>query len=107
MFIPVKPNYVVCKYNPREDLISRKIAMSKAWEPKLSQRFLEIAKESGANTVFIDCGVNIGVHSLFMAMNGVRVFGVDPLEENLLHVSCSLYVKKELLFMLAILIHTT
>ena len=48
MFPPLKPNYVVCKYNPREDLISHKIAMNNAWEPKLSQRFLEIAKESGA-----------------------------------------------------------
>ena len=44
--------------------------------------------------MFIDCGVNIGMHSLFMAVNGVRIFGVDPLEENLLHVSCALYVKK-------------
>ena len=48
MFPPLKPNYVVCKYNPREDLISRTIATQYAWEPKLSQRFLEIAKESGA-----------------------------------------------------------
>ena len=37
-------------------------------------------------------GVNIGVHSLFMAVNGVRVFAVDPLEENLLHVSSPFYV---------------
>jgi len=30
-----------------------------------------------------------------MAANGVRIFGVDPLDENLLHVSCTLiYVKK-------------
>ena len=48
MFPPLKPNYVVCEYNPREDLISHKIAINNAWEPKLSQRFLEIAKESGA-----------------------------------------------------------
>ena len=37
--------------------------------------------------MFVDIGVNIGVHSLFMAVNGIRIFGVDPYEENLLHVS--------------------
>ena len=37
--------------------------------------------------MFVDIGVNIGVHSLFMAMNGLKIFGVDPSEENLLHVS--------------------
>ena len=113
MFLPLQPNYVVCKYNPREDWISHNIAMSKSYEPKMSQRFLEMVKESGAeaeNTAFVDCGVNIGVHSLFMAVNGVRIFGVDPLEENLLHVSCTFYVKNHaeyLPLMLVIIIHST
>ena len=44
------------------------------------------------NLVFVDIGVNIGVHSLFMAANGIKVFGVDPSEENLLRVS----LKKQL-----------
>ena len=48
MFLPLQPNYVVCKYNPREDWISHNIAMSKSYEPKMSQRFLEMVKESGA-----------------------------------------------------------
>ena len=62
----------------------------KAWEPELAKQFLRSAHESGTalnNVVFVDCGINIGVHSLFMAANGIRIFGVDSLEENLLHVS--------------------
>ena len=69
----------------------------KAYEPKMSQRFLKVAHDSSTalkNVVFLDCGINIGVHSLFMAVNGIRIFGVDPLEENLLHVSLTSEMEK-------------
>lgn len=56
----LRPNYVVCKYNPREDWISHKIAMSKSYEPKMSQRFFEMVKESGVEAVFVDLGVMSG-----------------------------------------------
>ena len=59
-FSPLQPNYVVCKYNPREDWISHKIAMSKSYEPKMSQRFFEMVKESGVEAVFVDLGVMSG-----------------------------------------------
>ena len=82
---------MVCKYNPREDIyISQALVTKNAWEPEISQQFLRAAHDFGTvlnNVVFVDCGINIGVHSLFMAANGIRIFGVDPLEENLLHVS--------------------
>ena len=38
---------------------------------------------------FVDIGVNIGVHSLYMAMMGIDTFGVDPSEDNLMRVSLS------------------
>ena len=46
------------------------------------------------NMVFVDIGVNIGVHSLFMAVNGIKIFGVDPSEENLLRVSLEKHILK-------------
>lgn len=43
-----KPNYVVCKYNPKEDWISMIILVNGAYEPKLSQRFIEVTNDFGA-----------------------------------------------------------
>ena len=79
----------MCKYK-KGDYITDIMNKENAFEPVTSLRFLRAAHVSGAaldNVVFVDCGINIGVHSLFMAANGIRVFGIDPLEENLLHVS--------------------
>ena len=45
--------------------------------------------------VFVDIGVNIGVHSLYMAMMGIDTFGVDPSEDNLMRVSVSLGSAKD------------
>ena len=44
--------------------------------------------------VFVDIGVNIGVHSLYMAMMGIDTFGVDPSEDNLMRVSIPLSLQK-------------
>ena len=39
---------------------------------------------------FVDIGVNIGVHSLYMAMMGIDTFGVDPSQDNLMRVNIHL-----------------
>jgi hypothetical protein len=53
----------------------------------LCRVFLAALKEQGSNAVFLDCGINIGTHSLYMARNGYKTFGVDPLTANLVRVS--------------------
>ena len=61
-----------------------------AFEPRLAEQFRtafrESELESPNSTVFFDCGINIGSHALFLARNGCRVYGVDPIGENLLRV---------------------
>ncbi len=77
----------MCGYTYYQDfVISGSILQGRAYEPQMSLRFRDGHRE-WPESVFVDCGINIGVHSLYMAENGCRVYGVDPITPNLLRVS--------------------
>lgn len=61
----------------RNDVVSDSIRVNHSWEPEVS-RFL-----TQGNDTFVDIGAHIGVHSFFVAAEGISVVSVEPLLSNL------------------------
>lgn len=83
----INPNgvsYHVCIHDAEQDIyISDYINRGLAWEPILSGHIGSFLDQGGWNSVLVDIGANIGVHSLFAAKLGYRVVAVEPLDINL------------------------
>lgn len=83
----------MCGYPYEQDMfISGHMLLGHAWEPKMSERFQQafLQGNSSNDMVFVDFGINVGAHGLFMLQSGCRVFGVDPITTNLLRVKIAL-----------------
>ncbi|XP_059085523.1 uncharacterized protein LOC131882406 isoform X2 [Tigriopus californicus] len=83
----INPNgvpYHVCIHKIEEDIyISDSIRNGWSWEPILSRHIGSFLDQGGWNSILVDIGANIGIHSLFAAKLGHRVFAVEPLDVNL------------------------
>ncbi len=71
--------------DPRDPFITVHYLQSQSWEPQLTEIFEKIftnfnSHKLSANdgAVFIDCGANIGLHSMKAAQIGYEVFAFEP-----------------------------
>jgi hypothetical protein len=69
--------------------ISGGILKSGKWEPGISLTIRDIISNHGnKDTLVLDVGANLGVHGLYVANLGFRVWAVEPQERNLIKVHC-------------------
>ena len=88
----IYPSILVVKKNgkrifldPRDPYITVHYLLNLSWEPQLTSVFTRVFQEfksghSGLNSraIFIDCGANVGLHSLSAAELGYEVFAFEP-----------------------------
>ena len=69
--------------------ISGGILQSGKWEPGISLTIRDILLNHGNEDILVlDVGANLGVHGLYVANMGFRVWAVEPQEKNLIKVYC-------------------
>ena len=57
------------------------------WETGISLMLSEIlSKNANPDALFLDIGANLGIHGLYMARLGYRVWAIEPQENNLIKV---------------------
>jgi len=85
-FIGAK-DFLCCTHNEK-DYISRQIASGKTWEPTVAAAIALLCND---DTLFVDIGANIGLHSFTAAICGAKVisFEAHPLTCKLLERSIS------------------
>ena len=92
MFLWPKPQFTICVYEEHEDKwVSGEILSSGTWEPGISQILGDILmNHTNSDTLVLDIGANLGIHGLYAAKLGHRVWAVEPQERNLIKVSNSI-----------------
>ena len=65
--------------------------MNGYWEPNVSiiiRKLLELVDSSKQKrpTVFLDVGANLGIHGLYAANLGYRVWSVEPQQQNIVKI---------------------
>ena len=57
------------------------------WETGISLMISDIlSKYANSDALFLDVGANLGIHGLYMARLGYRVWAIEPQENNLIKV---------------------
>ena len=57
------------------------------WETGISLIISEIlSKYTNPDAIFLDIGANLGIHGLYIARLGYRVWAIEPQEKNLIKV---------------------
>ena len=89
MFLWPKPRFTICVYEEHEDKwVSGEILSSGTWETGISQILGDILmNRTNSDTLVLDIGANLGIHGLYAAKLGYRVWAVEPQEKNLIKVS--------------------
>ena len=84
-----QPKFTICVYEKHEDKwISGSILSSGKWEPGISLTISDILmRRANIDTLVLDIGANLGIHGLYAAKLGHRVWAVEPQERNLIRVS--------------------
>ena len=84
----LKPHFIICVYEKSEDTwISRSILEEGMWEEGISITIRDIlSKHSNQDILVLDVGANLGIHGLYAAKLGYRVWAVEPQEKNLIKV---------------------
>ena len=92
MFCSPKPQFTICVYEEHEDKwVSGEILSSGTWETGISQILGDILmNRTNSDTLVLDIGANLGIHGLYAAKLGHRVWAVEPQERNLIKVSNSI-----------------
>jgi len=99
----IHPSILVVKQNgrrifldPRDPDITIHYLLNLSWEPQVTSVFTKVFQvfksghpESSLRTIFVDCGANVGLHSLSAAELGYEVFAFepDPLTFKFLHLN--------------------
>ena len=61
------------------------------WEPGISITISNIlSKHAKPDTLVLDVGANLGIHGLYAAQLGHRVWAIEPQERNLIKVRFSI-----------------
>ena len=89
--IPFQPSFTICVYEVQNDtFVSREIIDSGWFEPQISIFLKELLtiwpNTNTSKTVVLDVGANLGIHGLYMAKLGYRVWAIEPQEINLTKV---------------------
>ena len=80
----------ICTYPADVDnYVSVSLQTINQWEGPMVDKLTSFVR-ARPGLIFLDLGCNIGTYTLSMAHNGVKVFAVDPIIENLKLVSLSL-----------------
>ena len=76
-------------YRRSEDVhVSGSILSTGSWEKNISKIIkMLLNKYVHKSTVFLDIGANLGIHSLYAAKLGFKVWAVEPQQSNLLKVN--------------------
>ena len=73
----------LCLYPEGRDLISDTVRSSGHWESDITNVIAKALRMAPGNSVFLDVGANLGVHSLSVAAMGYPVWAVEPVRSNL------------------------
>ena len=85
-----QPEFIICVYEANEDhFVSNSILHHGTWETGISITIKMLLEHAGPNTLFLDIGANLGIHSLYAAKLGYRVVSIEPQENNLIKVNIS------------------
>ena len=87
--IKFQPSFTICVYGNQEDrVISKSVLSSGKWEPGISLTIYDILlRHADLEALFVDVGANLGIHGLYAAKLGYRVWAVEPQERNLIKVT--------------------
>ena len=79
-------------YEKHEDKwISGNVLSSGKWEPGISLTIRDILlRRAHPDTLVLDIGANLGIHGLYAAQLGHRVWAIEPQERNLIKARSSL-----------------
>ena len=83
--------FTICLYNPKDDVfISRNVLDTGTFEPTvtiiLKELFLIWPSDDVQKSILLDVGANLGIHGLYIANLGYRVWAIEPQERNLIKV---------------------
>ena len=84
-----QPHFTICVYEKHEDKwISGNVLSSGKWEPGISITMRDILlRHAKIDTLVLDVGANLGIHGLYAAQLGHRVWAIEPQERNLIKAS--------------------
>ena len=69
-------------------VISKSVLSSGKWEPGISLTIYDIlSRHADLEAVVLDVGANLGIHGLYAAKLGYRVWAIEPQERNLIKVT--------------------
>ena len=84
----MQPHFTICVHQTKEDKwISGGILKTGKWEPEISLVMKNVLENhSNKDTLVLDVGANLGIHGLYAAKLGYRVWAVEPQERNIIKV---------------------
>ena len=69
-------------------VVSKSVLSSGKWEPGISLTISDIlSRHADLEAVVLDVGANLGIHGLYAAKLGYRVWAIEPQERNLIKVT--------------------
>ena len=76
-------DFNICIYPDQEkDLISESLKNEQIWEPEITQKLVDILKNSPKDQLFVDVGANLGYYSLLAASLGFTCYSFEPFSKN-------------------------
>ena len=85
-----QPEFIICIYDANDDIfVSKSIFEKRTWEKGISLTIKLLLEQMNQDSLFLDIGANLGIHSLYAAKLGYRVVAVEPQENNLIKVNIS------------------
>ena len=79
------PSFMICVYQKSRDIfVSDGILRTGSWEPHISVLIKSLLQvHSKSDIVFVDVGANLGIHGLYAAKLGYKVWAIEPQPDNL------------------------
>ena len=84
----LKPTFTICVYQKDEDkYVSSSILDFGMWEPEISLLIKDILiRYARKDVIVLDIGANLGIHGLFAAKIGYKVWAIEPQPRNLIRM---------------------
>ena len=82
------PSFMICVYEKSRDIfVSDGILTTGSWEPHISVLIKNLLQVHSKNDiVFVDVGANLGIHGLYAAKLGYKVWAIEPQTDNLVKI---------------------
>ena len=93
--IKFQPSFTICVYGNKEDrVISKSVLSLGKWESGISLTIHNIlSMHADLDALVLDVGANLGIHGLYAAKLGYRVWAIEPQERNLIKVTFKIIIR--------------